>query len=128
MGCSVKRQTFQSILNDSIRKLNKTCVDKGSQVCNRSLKSRLQHNNIETYSTNSEGKSVVAERLMITLKNKISKHMILVSKNVCIDALDDTVDKYSNAYHRTIKMKPVDVKSSNYIEYNANSNDKDPKF
>ena len=54
--------------------------------------------------------------------------MILVSKNVCIDALDDTVDKYSNAYHRTIKMKLVDVKSSNYIEYNANSDDKDPKF
>ena len=93
MGCSVKRQTFQSILNDSIRKLNKICVDKGSQLCNRSLKSRLQHNNIETYSTNSEGKSVVAERLMITLRNKIFKHMILLSKNVCIDALDDTVDK-----------------------------------
>ena len=80
------------------------------------------------YSTNSEGKSVVAERLLITLKNKIFKHMILLSKNVCIDALDDAVDKLNNAYHTTIKMKPVDIKSSNYIEYNVNSNDKDPKF
>ena len=119
---------FQSILNDSKRKLNKTWVDKGSQVCNRSQKSWLQHNNTEMYSTNSEGKSVVAERLMITLKNKIFKHMILLSKNVCIDALDDAVDKLNNAYHTTIKMKPVDIKSSKYIEYNVNSNDKDPKF
>ena len=84
---------FQSILNDSKRKLNKIWADKGSQVCNRSQKSWLQHNNTEMYSTNSEGKSVVAERLMITLRNKIFKHMILLSKNVCIDALDDTVDK-----------------------------------
>ena len=119
---------FQSILNDSKRKLNKIWVDKGSQVCNRSQKSWLQHNNTEMYSTNSEGKSVVAERLMITLKNKIFKHMILLSKNVCIDALDDAVDKLNNAYHTTIKMNPVDIKSSNYIEYNVNSNDKDPKF
>ena len=119
---------FQSILNESKRKLNKIWVDKGSQVCNRSQKSWLQHNNTEMYSTNSEGKSVVAERLLITLKNKIFKHMILQSKNVCIDALDDAVDKLNNSYHTTIKMKPVDIKSSNYIEYNVNSNDKDPKF
>ena len=54
--------------------------------------------------------------------------MTAVSNNVCIDKLDDTVDKYNNTYHRKIKMKPVDVKSGNYIEYNVNSNDKDPKL
>ena len=47
---------------------------------------------------------------------------------MCIDKLDNIVNKHNNKYHRTIRMKPVDVKSSNYIEYNVNSNVKDPKF
>ena len=54
--------------------------------------------------------------------------MTSISKNVYIDKLDDIVNEYNNTYHKTIKMKPVDVKSSNYVEYNVNSNDKDPKF
>ena len=54
--------------------------------------------------------------------------MILISKNVCIDKLDDIVNKYNNTYHRTIKMKPVDVKLSTYIDSSKEINDKDPKF
>ena len=54
--------------------------------------------------------------------------MTAVSKNVYIDKLDNKVNEYNNAYHKTIKTKPVDVKSGNYIEYNVHSNDKDPKF
>ena len=42
--------------------------------------------------------------------------------------LDDIADEYNNAYHRTIKMKPGDVKSNSYAEYNVYSNEKDPKF
>ena len=61
------------------------------------------------YSTYNEGKSVVAERFIRTLKNKIYKHMTAISKNVCFDVLDDIVDEYNNTYHKTIKMKPVDV-------------------
>ena len=80
------------------------------------------------YSTHNEGKSVAAERFVRTSKNEIYKQMTAVSKNVFIDKIDDIVDEYKNTYHRTIKMKPVDVKSGNYIEYNVNSNDKDPKF
>ena len=79
-------------------------------------------------STHSEGKSVVAERFIRTLKNKIFNHMTAVSKNVYFDVLDDIVDKYNNTYHRTIKMKHIDVKSSSYAEYNVDSKDKDPKF
>ena len=45
-----------------------------------------------------------------------------------IDRLDDIVDKYNNTYHRTIKMKPVDVKLSTYIDFHFENNDKDPKF
>ena len=54
--------------------------------------------------------------------------MTSISKKLYIDKLDDIVNEYNNTYHRTIKMKPIDVKSSNYIEYNVNSNYKDPKF
>ena len=54
--------------------------------------------------------------------------MTSISKSVCIDKLDDIVNEYNNTYHRTIKMKHVDVKSGNYVEYNVNSNDKDSKF
>ena len=68
------------------------------------------------HSTHNEGKSVVAERFIRTLKNKIYKYMTSISKNVYVDKLDDIVNKYNNTYQRTIKMKPVDVKSSTYID------------
>ena len=80
------------------------------------------------YSIHSEGKSVIAERFIRTLKTKIYKYMISVSKNVYIDKLDDIVDEYNNTYHRTIKMKPVDVKDNTYIDFKKEVNDKDPKF
>ena len=80
------------------------------------------------YSTYNEGKSVVAERFIKTLKNKIFKHMTDISKNVYFDVLDDIVNKYNNTVHRTIKMKPMDVKSDSYAKYNEDSNKKDPKF
>ena len=76
----------------------------------------LKDNDIEMYSINNEGKSVIAERFIRTLKNKIYKYMTSISKNVYIDKLDDIVNKYNNTYHSTIKMKPVDVKSSTYID------------
>ena len=57
------------------------------------------------YSTHNEGKSVVAERFIRTLKSKIYKYMTSISKNAYIDKLDDIVDKYNNTYHTTIKMK-----------------------
>ena len=68
------------------------------------------------YSIHNEGKSVIAERFIRTIKNKIYKYMTSISKNVYIDKLDDIVNKYNNTYHSTIKMKPVDVKSSTYID------------
>ena len=80
------------------------------------------------YSTYNEGKSVVAERFIRTLKYKIYKHMTAVSKNVYFDFLDDIVKNHNNTYHTTIKMKPIDVKSDSYAEYNVDSNEKDSKF
>ena len=66
------------------------------------------------YSTYNEVKSVVAERFIKKLKNKIFKHMTAVSKNVYFDVIDDIVNKYNNTVHRTIKMKPIDVTSDSY--------------
>ena len=80
------------------------------------------------YSTHNGGKSVVAERFIRTLKNKIYKYMTSVSKNVYIDKLDDIVDEYNNTYHTTIKMKPADVKDNTYINADKEINNKDPKF
>ena len=73
-------------------------------------------------------KSVIAERFIRTLKTKIYKYMTSVSKNVYIDKLDDIADEYNNTYHRTIKMKPIDVKDNTYIDFEKEVNDKDPKF
>ena len=67
------------------------------------------------YSTYNEKKSVVAERFIRTLKNKIFKHMTAISKNSYFDALDDIVHKYNNTVHKTIKMKPIDVTSDSYM-------------
>ena len=80
------------------------------------------------YSTYNEGKSVVAERFIRTLKTKIFKHMAAVSKNVYFDVLDDIVNKYNNIVHKTIKMKSIDVTSDSYAEYNKDSNVTKPKF
>ena len=80
------------------------------------------------YSTYNEKQSVVAEKLIRTLKNKICKHMAAVSKNVYFDVLDDIADKYNNTVHRTIKMKPTDVTSDSYAEHNQDSNLTKPKF
>ena len=80
------------------------------------------------YSTYNEGKSVVAERFIRTLKNKIFKHMIAISKNVYFDVLHDIVNKYNNTVHKAIKIKPIDVTSDSYAEYNEDFNKEDPKF
>ena len=88
----------------------------------------MKINNIEMCSTFNEGKSVVAERFIRTLKNKIFKHMTAISKNVCFDVLDNIVNKYNNTVHETIKMKPIDVTSDSYAEYNEESNKRNPKF
>ena len=119
---------FQNILKEFNRKPNKTWIHKGSEFYNSSVKKWLKDNNIEMYSIHNEGKSVVTERFIRTLKAKIYKYMTPISKNVYIDKLDDTVNEYSNTYHKTIKMKPVDVEGNTYIDISKEVNDKSSKF
>ena len=125
MGYSLKDKksititnAFQRFVKVSNRKPRKILVEKGIKFCNRSMKSWLEKIDIGMYSTYNEPKSVVAERFIRTLNNKIYKHMTSISKNVCNDKLDHTVIEYNNTYHSTIKMKPVDVKPSTYIDSN----------
>ena len=70
------------------------------------------------HSTHNEGKSVVAKKIIRTLKNKIHKYMTSISRNVYINKLDYIVNKSNNAYHITIKMKPTNVELSTYINFN----------
>ena len=118
---------FQKIISEG-RKPNKIQVVQGSKFYNELLKRFLKINNIEMYSTYNEGKYAVAERFIRTLKNKIFKHMAAVSRNVYFDVLDIIVDKYNNTVYRSIKMKPMDVTSNFYAEYNEDANEKDTKF
>ena len=79
------------------------------------------------YSTFNEGKSVVAERFIRTLKNKLYKHMTATGKNVYYDVLDDAVNEYNNTKHNTIKMKPIDVKNNKRV-YIDEHNEKSARY
>ena len=125
--CVTTVDAFQKILNDSNRseakskgrKANKIWVDNRSEFYNNSFKNWLKDNDIEVYSIYNKGKSVVAERFVRTLKNKIFKHMTdILKKNV----LDDVVNKYN-----------TDVTDNTYVDsmelhLKKEVNDKDPKF
>ena len=82
---------FKNIISKE-KKPNKIWVHQGSEFYNNSFKEFLKINNTEMYSRYNEGKSVVAERFIRTLKNKIFKHMRAISKNVYFDVLDDIVN------------------------------------
>ena len=119
---------FQKILDKSTRKPNKTWVNKGSEFYNNSIKKWFKDKDNEMYSIHNEGKYVVAERFISILKTKICKYMPSVLKNVYIDKLDYIVGEHDYTYHRTIKMKPVDVKDNTYIDFRKEVNDGDSKF
>ena len=77
---------------------------------------QVQDSDIEMYSTHIEWITVVSERFIRILKNKIYKYMTSISKNMDINKLPYIVHRYNNIYHKTIKMKPIDVKSNKYID------------
>ena len=119
---------FNKIIKQSNRKPNKIWVDQGGEFYNNVFEKWLSDNDINMYSTYNEGKSVVAERFMRTLKNKLHKQMTATGKNVYYDVLDDVVNKYNNTKHSTIKMKPIDVGDNNKRVYIDEHNEKDSRF
>ena len=118
---------FDKIIKQSERKPNKIWVDQGGEFYNSVFKKWLSDNDIIMYSTYNEGKSLVAERFMRTLKNKLYKHKTATDKNVYYDVLDDVVNKYNNTKHSTIKMKPIDVKNNKRV-YIDEHNEIDSRF
>ena len=113
------------IQKENLIKYGKT---KEANIYSNSFQKWLKENDIVMYSTNNERKSVIAERFIRKLKNKVYKYMTLLSKNVYIDRLDNIVKEYNNTYHKSIKMKPADVKDNTYINFKKEVNDKNPKF
>ena len=135
MGCLFKGQksntiinALQKILGKANHKSNKTLADKGSEVYIRSMKSWVEDNDTEMYSTHNERKYALAERFIRTLKNKIYKYMTSISKKMYIDKLAYIVNEYNNTYHSKIKMNPADVKSITYIDFTKENNKENPKF
>ena len=118
---------FNKIIKQSNIKPNKIWVDQGGEFYNNVFEKWLSDNDINMYSTYNEGKSVVAQRFVRTLNNKLYKHMTTTGKNVYYDVLDDVVNKYNNTKHSTIKMKPIDVKNNKRV-YTDEHNEKDSKF
>ena len=118
---------FNKIIKQSRAKPNKIWVDQGSEFYNDVFKKWLSDNDIIMYSTYNEGKSVVAERFIRTLKNKLYKHMTATGKNVYYDVLDDIVNEYNNNKHSTIKMKPKDVGDNKRV-YIDEHKEKDSRF
>ena len=117
---------FNKIIKQSNRKPNKMWVDQGGEFYNNVFEKWLSDNDINMYSAYNEGKSVVAERFIRTLKNELYKHMTATGKNVYYDVLDDVVNKYNNTKHSTIKMKSIDVKNNKRV-YIHEHNEKDSK-
>ena len=116
---------FDKIIRQYNRKPNKIWVDQGREFYNNIFKKWLSDNDIIMYSTYNEGKSVVPERFIRTLKSKLYKHMTVICKNVYYDILYDVVNKYNNTKHNTIKMKPIEVKdNSNKRVYIDEHNEK----
>ena len=107
-------------------KPNKIWVDQGGEFYNHVFKKWLSDNDIIMYSTFNEGKSVVAERFIRTLKNELYKHMTATGKNIYYDVLDDVVNEYNNTKHNTIKMKPIDVGDNKRV-YIDEHNEKDSR-
>ena len=126
-GASVVKG-FEKIANESGRRPNKIWVDQGSDFYNNVFKNWLKDEEIEMYSTYNEGKSVVAERFIRTLKNKLYKHMIAIGKNVYWNVLDDVVEKYNDTKNKSIGMKPIDVKTDKKAVYVEESNEKSARF
>ena len=119
---------FNKITKQSNRKPNKIWVDQEGEFYNHVFKKWLSSNDIIMYSTFNEGKSVVAERFIRTLKNKLYKHMTATAKNVYYDVLDDIVKKYNNTADSIIKMKPKNVGDDNKRVYIGEHNKKSARY
>ena len=116
---------FIKIVNESNCKPNKLWVNQ-EKFCNRFMQTWFDNNDILMYSTHNEGKSVIAERFIKTLKAKVYKKMAANNNKSYLAYLNKLVDQYNNTYHCSIGKKPFDVDYSDLTGENE-TNPKAPK-
>ena len=109
---------FIEIINESNCKPNKLWVDQGRKFYNKLMQEWLVNNDILMYSTYNEGKSVIAERFIKTLKSKIYKNMTTNNSKSYLPYLDKLVDQYNNTYHHSIGIKTINCFSwKHWVKY-----------
>ena len=118
---------FIEIVNGSNCKPNKLRVDQGREFYNKLMQQWLNNNDILMYSTRNEGKSVIVERFIKTLKSKIYKRIAANDSKYCLPYLNKLVGEYNNTYHHFVNKKPINADYSDSAENNE-SNPKAPKF
>ena len=119
---------FKEIIDKYGRKPDKIWVDNGKEFYNIFFEKFSNDNNIEMYLIYNEGKLLVAERVIGTLKTNIYKYVTAINDNVYYDHLDKIVEKYNNTVNRSIKMKPINVKNSDNKTYVVTPNKQSAKF
>ena len=97
---------FIDIVNESNRKPNKLCADQEKKFNNSPLQTWLDNNDILRYWTNNEGKSVVADRFIKTLKGKIYKRMTANDSKSQLGYFNKLIDQLNNTYHLSVARKP----------------------
>ena len=118
----LKNKTVESLVNgfqsisDLCRSPEKLQTDKGTEFLNRNFQSFLKENNIHFFTTNSELKANVVERLNRTLKTRLWKYFTAKNIRVYIDNLLDVVHRYNNSYHRSIGRAPASVSFSMWVK------------
>jgi transposase InsO family protein len=103
---------LKRILQRSGRKPQRLQTDKGTEFLNAQVQRFLQQQNIEFFTTNSEMKAAIAERFNRTYKDKMWKYFTAHNTTRYVDVLQSLVNGYNHSYHRSIKMRPVDVSES----------------
>ena len=90
-------------------------TDKGTEFTNAKVQRFLRERKIEFFTTNSEMKAAIVERFNRTLKTKMWKYFTAQNTRRYVDVLQSLVNGYNQSYHRSIKMKPVDVRKSDSL-------------
>ena len=107
------KKAMEKVFKESKRQPKLIQTDKGTEFLNVPVKSLLAERNIKLFTTNSERKASIVERLNRTLKGIMFRYMTHTNQRRYIDVLPQLVSKYNNTYHRSIKMKPLQVTSAN---------------
>ena len=104
-------KAFKSIIED--RKPKKVQYDQGMEFKNKEFQKLLREYDIISYEARNDTKAAIVERFNRTFKNKMYRYLTAENTLRYIDVLQDLIESYNNTYHRSIKMKPINVNEEN---------------